>query len=54
MARHMMQYQYNQPRGELEQWGPFLIGLQYVNGQWAWTDGTATDYYRWYAEKGGS
>uniref|UniRef100_A0A915APR4 C-type lectin domain-containing protein n=1 Tax=Parascaris univalens TaxID=6257 RepID=A0A915APR4_PARUN len=54
MARQAAHYDYSRRSGELEQWGPFLIGLQYINGRWKWTDGTKTDYYRWYAKRGGS
>ncbi|VDM26395.1 unnamed protein product [Toxocara canis] len=54
MARQAANYDYSRRRSERDQWGPFLIGLEFINGQWKWSDGTRTDYYRWYAQKGGS
>lgn len=54
MARHAKNIDYSKKRGNLEQWGPFLIGLKYENGKWSWQDGSETDYYRWYAEEGGN
>ncbi|VDN51749.1 unnamed protein product [Dracunculus medinensis] len=46
MARHAKNIDYSKKRGNLEQWGPFLIGLKYENGKWSWQDGSETDYYR--------